>query len=73
MPKNRKRSAAGDDRDVVALFVGFVSLIMGYFLAEGLLAPFLHPVHWLAAGLVALLGYILAVFIYSRLLKSRKP
>ena len=73
MPKNRKKTASAGDREVLGLFVAFISFAVGYFLAEALLARFIHPVHWMAAAVVALLGYVVTVLVYSRLPKSRKP
>lgn len=73
MPKNRKKVSANGDRELLGMFVAFMSLVVGYFVSEASLARFAHPVHWIASGAIALLGYVVTVFVYSRIVKSRKP
>lgn len=73
MSKKRKSGASSGDREILEVFVAFMSLNIGYFLAEGLLARFVQPVHWITAVVAGLLGYTVTVLIYSQLPKSRKP
>lgn len=54
MPKRRARPPRTGGQEIIGLFGGF---LIGYIAAEGLLAHYLHPLHWLVAGVVAILGY----------------
>ena len=67
----RSRRASRDDRGITALYVAFLSLVAGYFLAERLLAAYVHPAHWAAAFVVAVAGYALVRVYYAA--RSRTP
>ena len=67
----RSRRASPDDRGLVALYVAFLSLVAGYFLAERVLAAYIHPAHWAAAFAVAVAGYALVHAYYA--VRSRTP
>lgn len=72
MPISRRRSSSRDDREIVAPFTAFVALIVGYFVAEGVLAAFAHPFHWMAAFAVAAVAYIAVLIFYARRPRPRR-
>ncbi len=56
---------------MVGVFSAFTTFIFGYLAAEGLLARFVHPFHWLAAFLAAAVGYLAVIAWYAY--RSRQP
>lgn len=66
MPKKQKRQTYKGDRELVSLFGVFVSLIIGYFVAEAALAKYIHPVHRITAFAIAGIGYLVAFILYAR-------
>ncbi len=46
---------------MIGIFTAFTTFMIGYLAAEGLLAQFVHPFHWLGAFFAGAVGY-LAIF-----------
>lgn len=63
--KARRPAPARDDREIIAPFFAFCSVVVGYFAAEALLGLLAHPFHWLTAALVGVLTYVLVLLMFS--------
>lgn len=66
MSRHRKSKSARDDREIIAPFAAFSGAVVSYFVAEGVLAYFDHPLHWMTAIAVGVLSYIGVLLWYSR-------
>ncbi len=71
MPKKQKQSTYKGDRQLVGLFGAFLGLMAGYIVAEGVLAKYIHPLHWVTALGVAGVAYGLVLVVYDRRANGR--
>ena len=61
MPKRRSLRPGARGEEVIGAAIG---ALVGYIAAEGILAPFMHPLHWLTAMIVAVIAYVGVSFWY---------
>ena len=61
MPRRRSLRPGARGEGVIGAAVGALA---GYMAAEGILAPFMHPLHWLIAIIVAAIAYVGVLFWY---------
>lgn len=55
VPGYRKRKQTARGNALLGLFGGF---LFAYIISEAALGRFMHPIHWTAAGTVAILFYV---------------
>ena len=55
MPKRRSLRPGARGEEMIGAVIG---ALVGYIGAEALLAPFMHPLHWLSAIIVAIATYL---------------
>ena len=61
MPKRRSLRPGTRGEEVIGAAIG---ALVGYIAAEGILAPLMHPLHWLTAIIVAVIAYFGVLFWY---------
>jgi uncharacterized membrane protein YfcA len=61
MPKRRTLRAGTRGEAIIGAVIGW---LVGYIVAEGLLAQLMHPLHWVTAVVVAVLVYLGVLFWY---------
>ena len=69
MPKRRTLRPGTRGEEVIGAAIG---ALVGYIAAEAILAPFMHPLHWLTAIIVAVVSYV-GVLLWYRRRFPRRP
>ena len=69
MPKRRTLRPGARGEEVLGAAIGG---LVGYIAAEAILAPLMHPLHWLAAIIVAVVAYV-GVLLWYRWRYPRRP